>query len=199
MTVSSYTGYCVDTRPVKRPAQELQLKNQAGRTVFFRDEKIVLTAELINRSSRPFPAGPVLFSFEDSKRKRAPGTVPAFSSVSERFEIDGMMLRPGKYTASVRSGTLSGQYDITVVSRPPEDLYAFYNWSDGNLEQMNANHFNGVSVNISPKDDFRYLRKSLAAKNDYAMEHDMKLGIHIPLLSKHVHCFQDRLRDGHHC
>ena len=184
VTVTSYSGYCVDNKPVAKPAQELILNTKSMRTVFFRDEKIVLNTEFINRESKEFPAEAVTFFFDGKKQSWNPGKIPALSSRSYEFVFDGKELSDGEYTVRVKSGKQTSDFKITLVTRPPEDLYTFYNWSDGKLDQMNANHFNGVTLSIYPKDDLQELKQALAKRNDYAMKHQMALGVHIPMLSQ---------------
>ena len=184
ITVTSYSAYAVNSKPKPLAKQELILNAPTQRTVFYRDEEIVLNAEFINRSGTPADPGKVQFVFNKKAQTWNPGKVAASSSANRQFVIDGSKLSDGDYTVTLSSGKMNASFKITLLTRPQKDLYTFYSWANGDLAAMNQNHFNGVTFVVFLTDEIKYLRQTIAAKNDYAMKHNMKLGVHIPMLSR---------------
>lgn len=183
VSVKSYSGYAVEKKPVALPKQEIRLSTDTCRTVFYDDETIAMTAEFINRTPDAMKPGKMQVVYQKKKESRSVSTVPATGTVKQAISVKASDLNYGKNTVKVTDGKLSAEMNITVVRRPQKDLYRFYCWTGGDLAVMNANGFNGINLNLTPKDDVQYRKKMIASRTDYAMLNNMSIGIQIALLS----------------
>ena len=183
LSVVNYSGYCVRNQPVPLPDHEILLNTDSLRTVFYPDEKIRLTAEIINRSSNPVPGEKAEIEFNKNRKSQTFDAVPPAGSVKRYFELDCRDLLIGENTVRIRCGKLSAELKLTLVSRPVEEPYRFYNWTRADLDRLKQFDFNGGSLNISPRDDIEYCRKTVAACCDQAMKNNLSQSLHIALLT----------------
>ena len=178
ISVNSYPEYAVNTVAKAKPQHELQLGTETLRTVFYRDEKIPLNASFVNRSAKEFETGKVTIKLHGKTYTLESSKIPGMKTVGQEVLLDAADLRDGEYTVTAEAGKLKGEFKITLVSRENSDLYRFYNWGGGKIEELDKYHFNGKNVTFTPKDDFRKYRELLALHNDYALKNQMKLGVH---------------------
>ena len=130
ISVKSYSGYAVETKPVARPKQEIILETDTYRKVFYKDETIRMTAELVNRTATEYRPGEFLIQFSEKKEKRAAKTIPAAGTVKLPITIKASDLKTGENVIKVSAGNLSAEIKITAVDRPQKDLYRFYSWKN---------------------------------------------------------------------
>ena len=186
ISLSAYPEYCAAMRPIRLKPLELKVKSKTLRQVFYRNEKIRLTAEFFNRTTADFSPAETKIAFAGKTQIWKTPVVHAGKSVQHNFVLDGRDLRSGTYPLTLSSGKHTVKMSITLVERKPEDHYAFsnsrHNIAVEHLKKLTPTLLNGSGFTLPAGTNLEHLRPIIAQANDYAMLNKMDMGLRLPML-----------------